>query len=99
MTSLMNNSVLQKKVTVGLSNGLHLRPQSMIVQVAQTFESELTLTDGVKKVDLKSMLDLMTLGAEFGTELILEATGPDSSEAIQKISELFESDFDECLES
>ena len=89
----MNKSVSNKKVTVGLTNGLHLRPQSMIVQIAQGFESDVTLSIKSHKVDAKSMLDLMTLAATFGTELLLEAAGPDAKSAVESIGELFESNF------
>jgi phosphocarrier protein HPr len=91
----MNKSVSQKKVTVGLTNGLHLRPQSMIVQIAQGFESDVTLSVESHKVDAKSMLDLMTLAATFGTELLLEAAGSDSEVAVKSIGELFESNFED----
>ncbi len=90
----MNKSESNKKVTVGLTNGLHLRPQSMIVQAAQGFESDVTLSIEGHKVDAKSMLDLMTLAATFGTELLLEATGSDAESAVEAIGGLFDSNFE-----
>ena len=46
-------------------------------------------------VDCKSILSLLTLGAAEGTELSLSAEGGDADQALQSISELFESGFED----
>jgi hypothetical protein len=46
-----------------------------------------------QRVDGKSILDLLTLAAEEGTRLVVEATGPDASEALDAIGSLFEQKF------
>jgi phosphotransferase system HPr (HPr) family protein len=82
-----------REVVVNLENGLHLGPSSQIVQLAQKFSSELSIRKGDRTVDGKSMLDLLTLAAEHGTVLELEARGADAALALEAISALFERNF------
>ena len=84
----------QQAVTVTLKDGLHLRPQSQIVKLAQTFECEVHIRKGGQTVDAKSMFDLMTLAATCGTTLYLEANGADAADAVRKLVKLFESNFE-----
>ena len=76
-----------------LENGLHLVPCSRIAQSAGQFECDVSIHKEDLTVDAKSVLDLMTLNAEQGTTLILEARGDDANEAIQELVSLFESGF------
>ena len=85
--------VCTREVVVQLENGLHLGPSSQIVQLAQKFNSELTIRKGDRLVDGKSMLDLLTLAAEHGAVLQLEARGADAAEALAAIATLFERNF------
>jgi phosphotransferase system HPr (HPr) family protein len=82
-----------RAVVVKLENGLHLGPSSQIVQLAQKFTSTLVIRKGDRKVDGKSMLDLLTLAAEHGTVLELEASGADAVEALEAVAGLFERNF------
>src|SRR5262245_18861387 len=82
-----------RAVVVKLENGLHLGPSSQIVQLAQKFTSTLVIRKGDRKVDGKSMLDLLTLAAEHGTVLELETSGADAIEALEAVAGLFERNF------
>jgi phosphotransferase system HPr (HPr) family protein len=82
-----------REVVVRLENGLHLGPSSQIVQLAQKFGSELVIRKGDRTVDGKSMLELLTLAAEHGTVLVLEARGADAEQALAAITALFERNF------
>ena len=83
----------QQQVWVNLKDGLHLRPQSQIAQLAQRFDCDVHIRKDDRLVDAKSMLDLMTLQAACGATLYLEASGNDAAEAVQQLVRLFESDF------
>jgi phosphotransferase system HPr (HPr) family protein len=83
----------RRAVVVKLENGLHLGPSSQIVQLAQKFTSTLVIRKGEKVVDGKSMLELLTLAAEHGTVLELEASGTDAAEALEAVAGLFERNF------
>lgn len=90
----MNTNVTcTREVVVGLENGLHLTPSSRIVKLAQTFSSQLSIRKGNRAVDAKSMLDLLTLAAEHGETLQLEACGDDAEEAVAAVALLFERNF------
>lgn len=93
-TFVMNaNQSCTREVKVALENGLHLGPSSQIVQLAQRFASELTIRKGDRVVNGKSMLDLLTLAAEHGTVLQIEARGDDANDAIEAVVALFERNF------
>jgi phosphocarrier protein HPr len=82
-----------RTVTVGLESGLHLTPSSQIVQLAQKFSCQFLIRKGDRVVDGKSMLDLLTLAAEHGESLQLEASGDDAEQAVAAIAGLFERNF------
>ena len=82
-------------VTVKNSQGLHARPADMFVRLAMQFESLVEIERDGDRFDGKSILSLMTLAAEQGTQLLLRAEGPDASEALEALAELFGRGFDE----
>ncbi|MFO8036826.1 MAG: HPr family phosphocarrier protein [Anaerolineales bacterium] len=76
--------------------GLHARPASLFVKQASGFTSEVTvrnISDGTEWVDAKSILSILTLGAEQGHEIEIRATGEDEEEAIQALEHLVRSNF------
>jgi phosphocarrier protein len=73
--------------------GLHARPASLVVGIATKFPCEITIQHGPKRVDGKSILQLLSLSAEMGTELKLETRGRDALEAIRQLAELVENGF------
>ena len=88
------NPICTRDVVVKLENGLHLRPVSQVFQLAQRFSSEFVIRKGDRAVDGKSMLDLLTLVAEKGAVLNLEARGVDAEAAVSAIADLFERNFE-----
>ena len=48
----------------------------------QRWESRIEFVGKAQRVDGKSILDLLTLAAEAGTHLVVEATGSDASECL-----------------
>ena len=70
--------------------GLHLRAANRWVQLTRRFESEVRVSWNGRAVDGKSILDLLTLGAQPGALLELEVTGPDSEEAAAALRKLAE---------
>jgi phosphotransferase system HPr (HPr) family protein len=82
-------------VTVTNPQGLHARPADMFVRLAMRFESTVAIVRDGDRFDGKSILSLMTLAAEQGTQLLLQAEGPDAEEALQALAKLFARGFDE----
>jgi phosphotransferase system HPr (HPr) family protein len=85
--------VCRAVVKVQLQDGLHLRPLTQLARMAQGFSATVTLHKGGQAVDAKRPLDLMTLAAACGEELIVEANGADADAAVAALVRLFESDF------
>lgn len=88
----MSPMIHRRNVIVRTEHGLHLSPCSRVAQTALKFRSQVWLTKGSVRADAKSVLDLMTLAAGPGAELILEVTGDDGPEAVAAILRLFEYD-------
>ena len=82
-----------REVVVENEQGLHARPADLVAREAQRWESRIEFVGKAQRVDGKSILDLLTLAAEAGTHLVVEATGPDASEALDAIGSLFEQKF------
>lgn len=91
----MADLTLERTVTVTNPQGFHLRPASMFVKLASTFQSKVEILKGNDRFDGKSSLDLLTLGAGNGTTLSLRVTGADAQEAIDALAALVESGFGE----
>lgn len=75
--------------------GLHSRPAMAFVDVASAYQSQIIVKKGSQAVDGKSILQMMLLEAGKGTELLVEAIGPDAQAAISALSELVNRKFDE----
>ena len=84
-----------KKLIVKNRAGIHARPSSLIVEKASAFQSSITIEKGNLTVNAKSIMGIMTMAAEYNTELTLTAEGVDEVEAAAAIEQLFESKFEE----
>ncbi|HEX2477341.1 MAG TPA: HPr family phosphocarrier protein [Lacipirellulaceae bacterium] len=80
-------------IVIRNSQGLHARPADMFARLARQFQSRIELVREGRRVEAVSIMDLLTLGAAQGTELILEAEGPDAEEAVEALAKLVESGF------
>ncbi len=83
----------RESVTVNLEEGLHLRPYSLIAQAVRDLNCDVHISNGELSVDAVNVLDLMTLNANHGTVLQLEATGVDAAEAVACLVRMFEINF------
>ena len=75
--------------------GLHARPSAQLVSVTSRFASEVFITKDSLRINAKSIMGVMMLAAEKGSELLIEVNGPDEEEAIQAILEIIASGFGE----
>ncbi len=86
---------VSREVVVANSQGLHARPADLLAREARRWQSRIELVADSQRVDGKSILDVLTLAAEAGTRLVVEATGPDAREALEAIGSLFDRNFNE----
>lgn len=75
--------------------GLHARPSAMLVTTAGRFESEVHFTKDGLRVNGKSIMGVMMLAAEKGSEIVVEADGPDEEQAVDALLKVIESGFNE----
>ncbi|ATD30761.1 phosphocarrier protein HPr [Macrococcoides bohemicum] len=68
--------------------GIHARPATMLVQTASKFESDIQLEYNAKKVNLKSIMGVMSLGVGKDAEITIYAEGSDEKEAIEAITDI-----------
>jgi len=75
--------------------GLHARPATMLVKLATKFRSEFHIRKDDMVINGKSIMGVMTLAAEYGSELEIIADGVDETFLINEITELFQTNFGE----
>lgn len=85
-------SKVKKEVVIKNKYGLHARPAALFVQTANKFDSAVTLHKDGQEVDAKSIMSLLSLGAESGSVLYLVAEGDDAEEAAQELIKILEKD-------
>jgi phosphocarrier protein HPr len=87
--------VIERQATIVNQEGLHARPAARIVRLASSFAAAIELSKDGLEVNGKSIMGVMMLAAECGSEITIRADGPDAEEAIQALAELVASGFGE----
>jgi phosphocarrier protein HPr len=87
--------VVQAEVTVKLLNkvGLHARPAALFVQTANKFKSNIVVEKEGKEVYAKSILNILSIGAEYGSVITIKADGDDGEMAVKTLFELVKNKF------
>jgi len=81
-------SIVEKDIVIKNKLGLHARPAAIFVQHANKFESEITVTKDDMEVNGKSIMGILSLGAETGAVIHLKAEGPDAEAALLELDEM-----------
>ncbi len=90
--------VCEMEVEIKNSDGLHMRPAMQFVDIANKFDSDITVSNAETNVDGKSIMQISMLAATCGSRLKIRAEGPDAKEAINALRELVEEKhFDEPM--
>jgi len=76
-----------KEFKVIADTGIHARPATLLVQAASKFDSEIQLEYKGKKVNLKSIMGVMSLGIGQGADISISAEGNDAQDAINGLEE------------
>ena len=87
--------MIEKTVKIRNKAGLHTRPAATIVKLASKYKCEFFIAKDGLNINGKSIIGVMTLAAEMGSELILTFDGEDEQQACDEISNFFERGFDE----
>ena len=88
--------LIKRRTKIINTNGLHARPATRFAEVANKFNSEIFVkTENKEEVNGKSIIDLLTLGAKRGTELLITADGEDKEIALDALEGLVNDGFEE----
>jgi phosphocarrier protein HPr len=91
----MSSPVVQRVVVVNDKDplGMHIRPAEQFVRLAMKFKCEIEVVRDTLRVDGKSIMHMLTLGAEPGAELVLEARGDDAEQAVAALARFIDNGF------
>lgn len=87
--------MVEKEVTIKNRAGVHARPAAMIVQTASRFDSNVFIEKDSEKINAKSIMGIITLGAGYKTQLKILCEGSDEQEALDAMVHIFENRFEE----
>jgi phosphocarrier protein len=87
--------MLQQEVEIINKLGLHARASAKLTQVAGRFKSNVWVSRSGRRVNAKSIMGVMMLAAAKGSTLVVETDGPDEQEALDAVSQLIASRFEE----
>ncbi|MBP3038392.1 phosphocarrier protein HPr [Bacillaceae bacterium Marseille-Q3522] len=79
--------MVEKQFKVIAETGIHARPATLLVQTASKFDSEINLEYKGKKVNLKSIMGVMSLGVGQNAEIKISAEGSDEKDALNSLEE------------
>lgn len=84
-----------KTATVKNHLGIHARPSALVVRSASKFKAEIFFSKGdTQRINGKSIMGVMMLAAEQGSQILVEAEGEDENEAVEILAQLLESNFE-----
>jgi phosphocarrier protein HPr len=92
----MTPGVARITVTLGNRVGLHARPAGAFVRVANGFKSQISVICGDKSADGKRIMGVLSLDADRGASITIEATGDDAAEAVRALQALVADKFGEA---
>ncbi|MGH7654126.1 MAG: HPr family phosphocarrier protein [Gemmatimonadaceae bacterium] len=87
--------MVERRVTVVNAHGIHARPAAEIVKTAARFTSNVLLEKDGLEVNGKSIMGVMMLAAECGSEVTIRADGPDAEAAVDALAALIAAKFGE----
>jgi len=91
----MCQSKITRKVIITNSEGLHARAATLVAEMVRRFEARVKLAKDCEGVEGTDVLQILSLGAAQGEQLMLEATGEDAERVLDALIDLFASNFAE----
>lgn len=86
----MSKPTYETESEIKSPEGLHMRPAMMFVDMANTFESDITVSNGTISVDAKSIMQMTMLAATQGTRLKIRAEGADAKKAAESLRDILD---------
>jgi phosphocarrier protein HPr len=88
-------TILVREMPIINQRGLHARASAKFVKCAEGFEASVTVSRDGQSVPGTSIMGLMMLAASMGTSITVEVSGPQAQAAMEALSTLVASKFDE----
>lgn len=87
--------MIEKSLVIQNQLGLHARPAALFVKRASQYLSRVSISKDGIEVDGKSILGILMIACEKGSEITLKVEGEDEKECIQSLMDLVLGKFDE----
>lgn len=87
--------MIEKTVKIMNKAGMHTRPAATIVKMASKYKCEFYISKNGLNINGKSIIGVMTLAAEMGSDVTLSFDGEDEEKAADEIVDYFNRGFDE----
>ena len=87
--------MISKTLTVNNPEGLHMRPAGVIAKEMGKFACDITIVFGEKRINAKSLINIISACIKTGAEVAFECDGEDEEAAMAKIVELGSQNFGE----
>jgi phosphocarrier protein HPr len=85
---------IRRTIPVVNQKGLHARASKKLAELALNYEStRIMVRREDEEADARSLMDLMLLGAGVGSDVEVEARGPQAEEAMAEVEKLFAEKF------
>ena len=76
---------VEKEITIKNPQGLHARPAALFVQIASKYDAAVNVSKDKEKVSGKSIMGILTLGANQNSKIIVEVEGEDAEKILQEL--------------
>lgn len=87
--------MVSKVLTVRNRAGIHARPAAIIVKVANKYKSDFFMEKDDIKINGKSIIGVITLGAGYKSEIKISCEGDDEAQMADALEQLFENRFEQ----
>ncbi|KKN82961.1 hypothetical protein LCGC14_0303760 [marine sediment metagenome] len=87
--------IVKKEIEVPNKYGLHARPAMQLVELANSYQSKIEVSNDTLTIDAKSIMSVMRLAAAKGTKLTIVCDGEDAEEAATAMIGLITAGFGE----
>jgi phosphocarrier protein HPr len=85
--------MIKGEVTLLNKTGLHARPAAKLVQVTKKFRSKISIVKGDQEANAKSIIRILSLGAEQWDKIMIKVDGEDEEEAFKVLTALIHNKF------
>ena len=87
--------MIERTVTIKNKAGMHTRPASILVKIASKYKADFYIIKDGFQINGKSIIGVMSLAAEHGSQLILRFDGKDQEKAAEEVTQYFDEGFGE----